>query len=171
MLLLRVNTYSISDIYMLCWECIGASIYGLGAGRSLPNLYQAHKLRSCHLSHLPSNTESEHSTAPGSADRPGGNGVHLHTTVGDRHPAVFANVITNTQTQSLESTCSIMKSDSFEAALKTASLSQHNIYIIPSLGWLYFAGIGRLIENFKAVRNLNINTHSTNPTPSVNVNV
>ena len=115
MLLLRVNTYSISDIYMLCWECIGASIYGLGAGRSLPNLYQAHKLRSCYLSHLPSNTESEHSTAPGSADRPGGNGVHLHTTVGDRHPAVFANVITNIYPNAispiltLESTCSIMK--------------------------------------------------------------
>ena len=73
-------TYSISDICVLCWECIGASIYGLGAGRSLPNLYQAHKLRSCYLSHLPSNTEGEHSTAPGSADRPGGNGVRLHTT-------------------------------------------------------------------------------------------
>ena len=92
MLLLRVNTYSTSNICMLCWECIGASIYGLGAGRFLPNLYQAHKLRSCYLSHLPSNTESEHSTAPGSADRPGGNGVHLHTTVGHRHPAFFAKV-------------------------------------------------------------------------------
>ena len=97
MLLLRVNTYSISDICMLCWECIGASIYGLGAGRLLPNPYQAHKLRSCHLSHLPSNTESEHSTAPGSADRPGGNGVHLHKTSGSPS-CFFANVITNTQT-------------------------------------------------------------------------
>ena len=99
-LLLRVNTYSISDIYMLCWECIGASIYGLGAGRFLPNLHQAHKLRSCYLSHLPSNTESEHSTAPGSADRPGGNGVHLHMTSGGS-PSLFANVITNTQKQSV----------------------------------------------------------------------
>ena len=30
-----------------------------------------------HLSHLPSNTESEHSTAPGSADRPGGNDARM----------------------------------------------------------------------------------------------
>ena len=40
MLLLRVNTYSISDICMLRWECIGASSYGSGAGRFLPNIYQ-----------------------------------------------------------------------------------------------------------------------------------
>ena len=136
MLLLRVNTYSISDICMLCWECIGASIYGLGAGRLLPNLHQAHKLRSCHLSHLPSNTESEHSTAPGSADRPGGNGVHLHTTSGS--PSCF---LLRNYAISPESTCSIMKSDSFDAGLKTASLSLNRISIASHLKCLILVHI------------------------------
>ena len=45
------------------------------------------------LTHLPSNTESEHSTAPGSADRPGGYGVHTLDSGPLSHPAVFVNLI------------------------------------------------------------------------------
>ena len=56
-------------------ECIGASIYGLGARHFLSNFHQAHKLGSCYLSHLPSNTENEHSRV--SADRPGGYGMYI----------------------------------------------------------------------------------------------
>ena len=113
---------------MLCWECIGAGVYLWSGGRAFPP--QAHKLRSCHLSHLPSNTESEHSTAPGPADRPG---RQWRAFAHDSHPAVFANVPGNykypnaiSPILTLESTCSIMK---FEAALKTASLSLNIISI------------------------------------------
>ena len=73
---LGVNTYSIRAYYMLCWECIRGVYLWSGGRASPPQHSSAHKLGSCYLSHLPSNTESEHSTAPGSADRPGGNGVH-----------------------------------------------------------------------------------------------
>ena len=85
---LGVNIYSIRAYYMLCWECI-RGVYLWSGGRAFPPQHSsAHKLGSCYLSHLPSNTESEHSTAPGSADRPGGNGVH--TLVGGRlSPSCF----------------------------------------------------------------------------------
>ena len=53
-------------------ECLGASIYGLGAGRFLPNFHQAYKLSDTYHQILKSNT----ATFGGTADHPGGYGMH-----------------------------------------------------------------------------------------------